>query len=328
MNKTRKNSALRDLMWSAFQFSIGDHIDMIAVGYNISAKNRWFAINPMFIGFDRSEKEPVYYSGRICSGIEMANGIGWRSEYDNLTRSSDYIENQIKKVEMLPHGIIDDCLFHNFDKMEVCRNCGGADNVFYDKQGYEAFWRLFHLEKEDHAKTIKSLISLDFTNFCDKYSILGNLGENKHELNPEYECQTCLRQKARIKEQRANRINEIKSIRAKEREELPTQDDEIDESQPEPQKYLYLMKCNRSGLYKIGISVDPKFREKTLQAESPSIKLVGQWERTSQLEKHWHNYYAKQRRRGEWFALTKCQVAFLCSTMKKPIEQVLEQLTA
>ena len=36
----------------------------------------------------------------------------------------------------------------------------------------------------------------------------------------------------------------------------------------------YLMKDRHNGLYKIGSSKKPKFRERTLQSEKPSIKLV------------------------------------------------------
>lgn len=303
---------VKDIMWRAFQFSMGDHIDMIAVGYNISAKNRWFAINTMFIGFDKSEKEPVYYKGRLCSGIEMAHGTRYRSEYNNLTRSQYYIEEQIEKTTRLPHGVIDDCLFHNFDKIEVCRTCGGAVNVLYDKDGYNAFWSLFHNEGTNHSKTMHALLSLDFTNLGEKYSILSKLGSDKHRLNQEYECDTCLRHKAQIKEQKANRLKEIKLTAIKELETAPEKNEDDYEYAPEPLKYLYLMKCNRNGLYKIGVSVSPKFREKTLCSEDPSIQLVGSWEGLSNNEREWHSYFAKHRVRGEWFNLTKTQVELFC----------------
>jgi hypothetical protein len=77
------------------------------------------------------------------------------------------------------------------------------------------------------------------------------------------------------------------------------------------QKFLYLMKCGRTGFYKIGISCDPKFRESTLQCESPSIKLVGKWNGGAEnYEKHWHEWFAPQRVRGEWFNLAELQVRF------------------
>ena len=89
-------------------------------------------------------------------------------------------------------------------------------------------------------------------------------------------------------------------------------------------KHLYLMKCNRTGHYKIGISIDPKHREATLQSEKPTISMVGQWERMAVLEKRWHNYFASNRLRGEWFDLSKCQVQFMCSLMKKQTDDIIK----
>lgn len=78
-------------------------------------------------------------------------------------------------------------------------------------------------------------------------------------------------------------------------------------------KSLYLMKDDHLGCYKIGISVNPKHREKTLSAQKPSIKLVGEWKSLGIFEKSWHRHFNVQRIRGEWFNLTKTQVAFFVS---------------
>jgi len=82
-------------------------------------------------------------------------------------------------------------------------------------------------------------------------------------------------------------------------------------------KKLYLMKDMRNGLYKIGISQDPKHRESTLQGEKPDIKLVGDWKDLSDFEREWHKYFDKERQRGEWFKLTKTQVKFFVSQCLK-----------
>jgi hypothetical protein len=82
-------------------------------------------------------------------------------------------------------------------------------------------------------------------------------------------------------------------------------------------KKLYLMKDMRNGLYKIGISEDPKHRESTLQGEKPDIKLVGDWKDLSDFEREWHKYFDKERQRGEWFKLTKTQVKFFVSQCLK-----------
>lgn len=86
-------------------------------------------------------------------------------------------------------------------------------------------------------------------------------------------------------------------------------------------RFLYLMKCESTGLYKIGVSKNPKFREKTLQSEKPTISMVAKWANSSQLERGWHCYFKQQRVRGEWFKLSPPQVKFMCATMKSdPLE--------
>ena len=73
----------------------------------------------------------------------------------------------------------------------------------------------------------------------------------------------------------------------------------------------YLMKDNSTGYYKIGRSIDPIHREKTLQCEKPSIKLVKVWDNNIELKLH--KEYASQRLRGEWFKLSPIQVKYICS---------------
>lgn len=77
------------------------------------------------------------------------------------------------------------------------------------------------------------------------------------------------------------------------------------------QTKTYLMKDTNTGLYKIGRSKNPKHREKTLQSEKPTIKLIKIWE--EDIENELHNLYHKFRVRGEWFKLTKVQVKYICT---------------
>jgi hypothetical protein len=72
--------------------------------------------------------------------------------------------------------------------------------------------------------------------------------------------------------------------------------------------YVYLMKDNHTNLYKIGISKNPEFREKTLLSQSPSINLLYKREFFDRdisrvMEKTLHNYFQHKRVRGEWFDL-------------------------
>lgn len=74
------------------------------------------------------------------------------------------------------------------------------------------------------------------------------------------------------------------------------------------QNFVYIMLNQRNGFYKIGRSVNPEYREKTLQAEEPEIDLIKKWPAPKAIEKKLHNKYKKKKVRGEWFELTKDDV--------------------
>jgi len=76
-------------------------------------------------------------------------------------------------------------------------------------------------------------------------------------------------------------------------------------------KKAYIIKDNNTGLYKIGRSSNPLDREKTLQAEKPTIKLIKIFK--DDVEKELHDKYNKQRVRGEWFNLNKVQLKYICT---------------
>jgi len=71
------------------------------------------------------------------------------------------------------------------------------------------------------------------------------------------------------------------------------------------------MKDELNSLYKIGKSKNPRLREKTLQSEKPSIKIVKVFEEN--IEKELHNKYKEFRVRGEWFHLNKIQINYICT---------------
>jgi len=78
--------------------------------------------------------------------------------------------------------------------------------------------------------------------------------------------------------------------------------------------HLYLMKDLANGYFKIGISNNPDYREKTLQSEKPTIELVtskGFSNRKIALafESSLHKSYDNKRLRGEWFELTEREIA-------------------
>lgn len=73
--------------------------------------------------------------------------------------------------------------------------------------------------------------------------------------------------------------------------------------------FAYLMKDAITEFYKIGISRSPAYREKTLQAQQPSVSLflTKQFASRSEcfaFESGLHKRYSKHRVRGEWFNFT------------------------
>jgi len=74
--------------------------------------------------------------------------------------------------------------------------------------------------------------------------------------------------------------------------------------------HLYLMR-HVNGLTKIGRSVKPEARERTLQAEDPRLELIYVGKYLGWLEKRFHDMFAEERVRGEWFDLKEHRVDWI-----------------
>lgn len=83
----------------------------------------------------------------------------------------------------------------------------------------------------------------------------------------------------------------------------------------EIRKRLYLIRNERNGYYKIGISRNPFDRVRTLQSEEPELSLIGHWEADIEKERYWHNVFKDCRLRGEWFSLSEDQVGLMMSSL-------------
>ncbi|WP_269235008.1 GIY-YIG nuclease family protein [Flavobacterium flavigenum] len=68
-------------------------------------------------------------------------------------------------------------------------------------------------------------------------------------------------------------------------------------------EYVYLMVNSDSGYIKIGTSINPHYREKTLHSQEPKIFLIAQWKCNKHVEKQLHEKFKDKRIRGEWFNL-------------------------
>lgn len=75
--------------------------------------------------------------------------------------------------------------------------------------------------------------------------------------------------------------------------------------------YCYLMIDHNTGYHKIGRSLAPYDRERTLQSEKPTIELIWKWMGGSKEESKWHRKFKKKRIRGEWFNLDECDIETL-----------------
>ena len=66
---------------------------------------------------------------------------------------------------------------------------------------------------------------------------------------------------------------------------------------------VYVMIDKNTGYYKIGRSIKPEYREKTLQSEKPTIEILFSRRAKAKDETYLHKHFKAQRIRGEWFDL-------------------------
>lgn len=191
----------------------------------------------------------------------------------------------------------------------------------------EKTWVLRSYSRDYIYKLTKDQV-VRFLEIADKcsHSIIGDVNPSKEHQHMQTEAYTDIQKindelnklwmredeltAARLKIQYKNKLDKLgnKTNDPSEYTE-PYEEEEIYE--PE-QKCLYLMKNKHTGHYKIGISKNPKMREGTLQSQEPDVALVGSWDKQSDNERDWHNYFSDYRLRGEWFKLTKTQVKMFC----------------
>lgn len=86
-------------------------------------------------------------------------------------------------------------------------------------------------------------------------------------------------------------------------------------------EYVYLMVNTDTALIKIGKSIDPLYRERTLHSKEPSVCLVAMWCCDQQIEKELHLKFAHKRVRGEWFRLTISDLTALEKFMNDRLKQ-------
>lgn len=184
---------------------------------------------------------------------------------------------------------------NSFYKNRICfllYNYGYTNNLFYEI-GFDKFFKLdFKYLSYGFKYNFKKCTGIDIVNISKEklkyklYDFIYKYHKEQYEKTPEG-----IEESYRIREREYNKS--IKKIK--------------------PQ-IAYILKDESLGYYKIGKSCNPLQREKTLQAEKPSVKLVKVF--NEDCENELHNKYKKQRVRGEWFNLNKVQVEYICKHYK------------
>jgi hypothetical protein len=73
----------------------------------------------------------------------------------------------------------------------------------------------------------------------------------------------------------------------------------------------------RNGLFKIGRSVTPEKRQRTLQSEVPQVQMRISIPAEEEHEKELHENFSGKRIRGEWFSLDADDLVHVVSFLKQ-----------
>ncbi len=97
------------------------------------------------------------------------------------------------------------------------------------------------------------------------------------------------------------------------------QDVDVHKAKDDKSKFnkIYILFDERNNLFKIGRSIKPSIRERTLQGEAPRIEMIACWVAPIEIEKELHEMYKETRCRGEWFSLDLVHLKEIDEHMKK-----------
>jgi hypothetical protein len=85
---------------------------------------------------------------------------------------------------------------------------------------------------------------------------------------------------------------------------------------------VYLMKNMDNGYYKLGFSDRPEYRERTLQAQEPDVRLLATVSGTKELEQKLELGFAKHRVRGEWFSFSGLALSSIAEVFGVSVEMI------
>lgn len=84
-------------------------------------------------------------------------------------------------------------------------------------------------------------------------------------------------------------------------------------------RFTYIMYDEITGFYKIGKSINPEFREKTLSSQTPKIKLINKCLESIVSERYLHSLFSNKNIRGEWFNLDMEEIEHIFNLMDNKI---------
>jgi hypothetical protein len=145
---------------------------------------------------------------------------------------------------------------------------------------------IFFKLTKDYSFSKKDLVNNDFNLYCE-----GNIYDNNMIKLNTYEL--------------VIHISQIELT-----DQLPIRKNIRKEVIDKPCK-VYIMHDKNTGYYKIGRSINPVKREKTLQSEKPTIEMIFNFDTMASTEKILHKEFRHKKVRGEWFNIDQNDIDYV-----------------
>lgn len=278
---------------------------------------RWCEKNNVYKGSNGYVIDPntlnkmhIYYYGVGNVISNTPEDLNWKLERDRRVKQNDYeIINSLTLFEFDDVIIKNNELAHfnniketaHFQAVRSPRENRVALKVYYPNNYNKCFTWSYNYTSLIERK--------DLLHFLEKEIAEGVYFEKLNEsllYLMEVKVHTVAKEYRRVFDE----LNKMKDVIETYRVAWEVEHNTRKEYNEAPRK-TYIMKDSATGLYKIGKSKNPEYREKTLQSEKPTIKMIKVFE--SDIESDLHKEFADVRVRGEWFKLNKVQLKRICT---------------
>lgn len=221
-----------------------------------------------------------------------------------ISEKFELFNNQMERLYLLKNKILYERKnFINQYRNEIKNNYlpKKGDIFLYDDIYADKFNKIGYLRLCKYVRVVKSILYADFTGFFQKMFptvTVEGLDENFKVID--YLSGDCGCADVDVRDLK------IKVDRNINRNIKPTN--------------IYVMIDNYNGFYKIGRSINPKIREKTLQSEKPSIEILYNWPGNNEDEYILHKQFKDKRLRGEWFKLDNKDLFYIDNYFKNKLK--------